>query len=42
VEKAEDRNLAAGRKWLLGCLDAVQQEGRDDIVKSLQALPELK
>jgi hypothetical protein len=42
VARCENKNVVASRKWLLGCLDAVQKEGRDDIIKALRALPELK
>jgi tetratricopeptide (TPR) repeat protein len=42
IEKSGDRNVAASRKWLLGCLDAVQKERRDDVLKALRDLPELK
>jgi tetratricopeptide (TPR) repeat protein len=42
IEKSGDRNITARRKWLLGYLDAIQKESRDDVLKALRDLPELK
>jgi tetratricopeptide (TPR) repeat protein len=36
IEKFADKNVAASRNWLLGCLDAVRKERRDDVLKALR------
>jgi hypothetical protein len=42
AQKTAQRELAANRDWLLRCLDALLLEGRDDVLKALRRLPQLR